>query len=43
MSGVFYSIGYFGAKYPCLVFVLCLTVTGLLSLGMYNLEVYTDP
>lgn len=43
MSGVFYHIGYTGAKYPCLVFTLTLTITALLSLGMYNLRVLTDP
>ncbi|CAD8070438.1 unnamed protein product [Paramecium primaurelia] len=43
MSGLFYNIGFFGAKYPCLVFVICMTVTGIMSLGLYNLTVLTDP
>lgn len=37
MSGIFYSIGFFGAKYPCLVLIMCLTLTGIMSLGLYNL------
>ena len=43
MSGLFYNIGYFGAKYPCFVFVICMTITGIMSLGLYNLTVLTDP
>lgn len=43
MSGFFYKIGFFGARYPCLVTLICMTAIGIMSLGIYNLEVLTDP
>ncbi|KAM3130411.1 hypothetical protein pb186bvf_017510 [Paramecium bursaria] len=43
MAGIFYQIGYTGSKYPCLVVLLCVTITGILSLGIYNLRILTDP
>lgn len=43
MFRVFYHIGYFGSKYPCFVFLICLALSGIMSLGLYNLQVLTDP
>ena len=40
---LFYKIGYLSSENPWIVVILAATVTTILSLGMYNIRLETDP
>lgn len=40
---IFYKIGKFSSSNPWIAFLLCISITIVLGMGMYNLHLQTDP